>query len=114
MTGMHSALVIDGETLSVVMGDAVCLELFVTVSRACAAVLCCRMSPIQKARIVAMVKTHMRMDTDVRETLCGEHGNECVRGCAEETYRCCCCHCRGCKSRASIGREPVSEVFACV
>ena len=48
------ALVIDGATLSIALDEMP--ELLLAVSRWCQTVICCRMSPLQKARIVKLVK----------------------------------------------------------
>ena len=48
------ALVVDGKTLAVIMAQR--RATFAKVSHQCSTVLCCRMSPLQKAQIVAMVK----------------------------------------------------------
>ncbi|XP_027044475.1 probable phospholipid-transporting ATPase IF [Pocillopora damicornis] len=49
------ALVIDGVSLSHVLRG--CSELFEGICQKCVAVLCCRMSPLQKAQIVQLVKS---------------------------------------------------------
>ncbi len=51
-------LVVDGATLSVIFAyQSDNLSSFRALSDGCAAVICCRMSPLQKAEIVHMVKT---------------------------------------------------------
>eukprot|EP01124_Arcella_intermedia_P013940 TRINITY_DN20318_c0_g1_i1.p1 TRINITY_DN20318_c0_g1~~TRINITY_DN20318_c0_g1_i1.p1 ORF type:complete len:1088 (+),score=213.39 TRINITY_DN20318_c0_g1_i1:430-3264(+) len=50
------ALVVDGKSLSF----AISLDNFVTFALHCSTVICCRVSPIQKAQVVAMVKKHNR------------------------------------------------------
>lgn len=50
------AFVIDGETLAVLLSDpSTCLK-FVLLSKYCKSVLCCRVSPAQKATVVRLVK----------------------------------------------------------
>jgi len=48
------AVVIDGSTLLLVMDF--CANQFVRIGKRCVAVLCCRMSPLQKAQVVKLVK----------------------------------------------------------
>eukprot|EP00794_Sanderia_malayensis_P011228 gene11228-12407_t len=48
------ALVVDGSTLLLIMEFFA--ELFVNIGQRCVAVLCCRMSPLQKAQVVKLVK----------------------------------------------------------
>ena len=52
-TKSHS-LVVDGKTLTLIMAER--KSAFSNISHQCATVLCCRMSPLQKAQIVSMVK----------------------------------------------------------
>ena len=49
------ALVIDGETLKLVLDDRL-KQKFLLLCKECRSVLCCRVSPAQKAAVVAMVK----------------------------------------------------------
>lgn len=51
------ALVVDGSTLAYILQDEATTEQFIRISRQCVAVLCCRMSPLQKAQVVKLVKT---------------------------------------------------------
>lgn len=53
---MSFALVVDGETLHTLESDENLVRAFQDVSMRCHSVLCCRMSPSQKAQIVYMVK----------------------------------------------------------
>ncbi len=50
-------LVVDGATLAAIFPYHDNLAVFRTLSDGCAAVICCRMSPLQKAEIVKMIKT---------------------------------------------------------
>ena len=52
-TKSHS-LVVDGKTLTLIMAER--KRAFSDISHQCATVLCCRMSPLQKAQIVSMAK----------------------------------------------------------
>ncbi|KAK7484877.1 hypothetical protein BaRGS_00023920 [Batillaria attramentaria] len=52
--GEEYALIVDGRTLKYALTDH--REVFVLLCRKCIAVLCCRMSPIQKAQVVRVVK----------------------------------------------------------
>ncbi len=55
--GESYGLVVDGDTLSAVFAfPEDNLELFRSVADGCAAVVCCRMSPLQKAEVVRMMK----------------------------------------------------------
>ena len=51
----HDALVLDGRTLTVAMQPAV-RPAFVALALRCQSVLCCRVSPLQKAQVTLMVK----------------------------------------------------------
>ena len=50
------ALVIDGHALSFALNEPHSRELLIRVSKNCRAVICCRVSPLQKALIVRLVK----------------------------------------------------------
>lgn len=55
--GMQHALVIDGLTLAVVLsGDL--KEKFLDLASRCKSVICCRVSPKQKAQITYLVKVY--------------------------------------------------------
>ncbi|XP_023570818.1 phospholipid-transporting ATPase IB [Octodon degus] len=56
------ALIIDGETLKYAMGIGIKTD-FLNLALSCRAVLCCRLSPLQKAEIVDMVKKNVRAIT---------------------------------------------------
>ncbi|XP_005406394.1 PREDICTED: phospholipid-transporting ATPase IB-like [Chinchilla lanigera] len=56
------ALIIDGETLKYAMSFGVKTK-FLNLALSCRAVLCCRLSPLQKAEIVEMVKKNVRAIT---------------------------------------------------
>ncbi|XP_075419671.1 phospholipid-transporting ATPase IB-like [Tenrec ecaudatus] len=56
------ALVIDGETLKYVLHFEI-KKNFLTLALSCKTVLCCRLSPLQKAEIVNMVKHHVKAIT---------------------------------------------------
>jgi len=51
------ALVVDGSTLAAIFAYSDALDDFRRVTSACSAVVCCRMSPLQKSQVVRMVKT---------------------------------------------------------
>jgi len=59
--GTH-ALVIDGETLRLMLDERV-KQKFLLLCKECKAVLCCRVSPSQKAAVVAMVKNGLQVMT---------------------------------------------------
>lgn len=54
------SLVVDGATLTSIFTYPENLELFQELTNSCAAVICCRMSPLQKAEIVTMIKKSKR------------------------------------------------------
>ena len=54
--GSNWGLVVDGASLAVVMPDPQNRLLLYTVAARCRAVVCCRMSPLQKSEIVKMMK----------------------------------------------------------
>eukprot|EP01132_Coremiostelium_polycephalum_P005005 gene5005-6233_t len=56
------ALVIDGHTLMFALEDNICLSLL-KLTRQCKSVICCRVSPLQKALIVKLVKDNLRSIT---------------------------------------------------
>lgn len=56
------ALVIDGDTLKLVLDDTI-RQKFLLLCKECRSVLCCRVSPSQKAAVVRMVKTGLNVMT---------------------------------------------------
>ncbi|XP_060047702.1 phospholipid-transporting ATPase IB-like isoform X2 [Erinaceus europaeus] len=56
------ALIIDGETLNYAL-DSEIKRKFLSLALSCKAVLCCRVSPLQKAEIVSLVKKHVHAIT---------------------------------------------------
>jgi len=56
------ALVIDGDTLKVVLDDSL-RQKFLLLCKECRSVLCCRVSPSQKAAVVALVKHTLQVMT---------------------------------------------------
>ncbi|ETV92051.1 hypothetical protein H310_13577 [Aphanomyces invadans] len=54
------SLVIDGDALEMVMADADTCAMFLKVAMACDSVVCCRVSPSQKAEVVGLVRTNNR------------------------------------------------------
>ncbi|ORY67355.1 P-type ATPase-like protein [Pseudomassariella vexata] len=69
--GPTHALVIDGFTLRWVLDDSV-RQKFLLLCKQCKSVLCCRVSPAQKAAVVAMVKTGL----DVMTLSVGDGAND--------------------------------------
>jgi len=65
------ALIIDGDALKLVLNDAV-KQKFLLLCKECKAVLCCRVSPAQKASVVAMVKRGL----DVMTLSIGDGAND--------------------------------------
>ncbi|KAF8929007.1 hypothetical protein BGZ52_002656, partial [Haplosporangium bisporale] len=54
--GQNTALVIDGLALKFALEDPMCKDLLLELACQCTAVICCRVSPLQKAMVVKMVK----------------------------------------------------------
>ncbi|KAH9137061.1 hypothetical protein AeRB84_018017 [Aphanomyces euteiches] len=52
------SLVIDGDALEMVMADPETCAMFLKVAMECASVVCCRVSPSQKAEVVGLVRTN--------------------------------------------------------
>ena len=67
---MH-AIVIDGDTLKLMLGDEL-KQKFLLLCKQCKSVLCCRVSPAQKAAVVQMVKTGL----DVMALAVGDGAND--------------------------------------
>ncbi|KUF82695.1 phospholipid-transporting ATPase [Phytophthora nicotianae] len=55
----QQAIVIDGRCLTMVFSNDVLSELFLEVSQQCVSVICCRVSPKQKAQVVRLFKTNL-------------------------------------------------------
>ncbi|CAH0478820.1 unnamed protein product [Peronospora belbahrii] len=61
--GRH-AVVIDGECLELALADVRCQQEFLSLAMACESVVCCRVSPSQKAEVVTLVRaTNKKMRT---------------------------------------------------
>ncbi|CAJ0628288.1 3146_t:CDS:10 [Entrophospora sp. SA101] len=67
------ALIIDGETLKYALDDSVKQHLL-DLGKRCQSVLCCRVSPLQKAKVVEMVKD----EANVGVGIAGEEGRQAV------------------------------------
>nr|CCA14919.1 phospholipidtransporting ATPase putative [Albugo laibachii Nc14] len=59
-TSMEQAIVIDGKSLTMVFAHNEISNLFLDVSQFCCAVICCRVSPKQKAQVVRLFKSNVR------------------------------------------------------
>ncbi|CEG45204.1 p-type atpase (p-atpase) superfamily [Plasmopara halstedii] len=70
--GRH-ALVIDGECLELTLEDERCQQEFLALAMACDAVVCCRVSPSQKAEVVTLVRT---ANKKVRTLAIGDGAND--------------------------------------
>ncbi|CAG9311321.1 unnamed protein product [Blepharisma stoltei] len=57
---LNLGLVIDGETLLYVFSDMQAMEHFAMLSCLCHAVICCRVSPLQKSEVVKLVKCNFQ------------------------------------------------------
>ena len=53
-------LIVDGSSLTLIMPVSENKELLFQIAEKCSAVVCCRMSPLQKSEIVKMMKTSSR------------------------------------------------------
>mmetsp|Transcript_16351 Transcript_16351/g.27006 ORF Transcript_16351/g.27006 Transcript_16351/m.27006 type:complete len:1552 (+) Transcript_16351:172-4827(+) len=62
LDGTHGgrAVIIDGRSLGFVLEHDDNMNKFLAVARTCTSVICCRVSPLQKARVVSMVKQKLR------------------------------------------------------
>ena len=69
--GPTHAIVIDGDSLTLVLEDAL-RQKFLLLCKQCKAVLCCRVSPAQKAAVVKLVKTGL----DVMTLSVGDGAND--------------------------------------
>ena len=71
---INIALLVDGESLGFILNDLECMKMFCTISCVCTSVLCCRVSPLQKAEVVKFVKKHFSFKP---QTLAiGDGGND--------------------------------------
>ncbi|KAF9301111.1 hypothetical protein BGZ74_007092, partial [Mortierella antarctica] len=61
--GQNTALVIDGLALKFALEDPICKDLLLELACQCTAVICCRVSPLQKAMVVKMVKDAKKVMT---------------------------------------------------
>jgi len=57
--GIRKALIIEGESLAIVLHDPVLTALFISITKSCEAVVCCRVTPKQKADVVRLVKKNL-------------------------------------------------------
>ena len=69
--GPHHAIVIDGDSLKLVLDDEL-RQKFLLLCKECKSVLCCRVSPSQKAAVVQLVKTSL----DVMTLAIGDGAND--------------------------------------
>jgi magnesium-transporting ATPase (P-type) len=60
---IKKALIIEGESLAVIFGDSILNTLFLSISKGCEAVICCRVTPKQKAQVVRLIKNNMNKIT---------------------------------------------------
>lgn len=57
--GIKKALIVEGESLAIIFGDTILNTLFLSISKGCEAVVCCRVTPMQKAEVVRLIKNSM-------------------------------------------------------
>lgn len=55
---LNLGLIIDGDSLNFIFANSQTMKLFAILSFLCSAVICCRVSPLQKAEVVKLVKNH--------------------------------------------------------
>ena len=60
VNSINISLVVDGPSLNFIMEDAKCMKHFALLSFLCNAVICCRVSPMQKSEMVRLVKKGFR------------------------------------------------------
>jgi phospholipid-transporting ATPase len=72
-TQSRHAVVIDGECLEITLDDDQCREEFLKFAMRCEAVVCCRVSPSQKAEVVTLVRT---TNTKARTLAIGDGAND--------------------------------------
>lgn len=61
--GLHSALIIDGHCLEVIFNSPCLSSAFFFIAASCNSVICCRVSPKQKSKVVKLAKRHGRWVT---------------------------------------------------
>ncbi|XP_069780829.1 phospholipid-transporting ATPase VD isoform X2 [Narcine bancroftii] len=61
-TELHIALVIDGKTLEFALHDSL-QDSFLELSKRCRAVICCRSTPLQKSKVVHLVREKLKVMT---------------------------------------------------
>ncbi|OCT99475.1 phospholipid-transporting ATPase VD [Xenopus laevis] len=59
-SGLHFGLVIDGETLEVAMHEKLQAK-FLQLTKRCRAVICCRATPLQKSKVVKLVRNNLQV-----------------------------------------------------
>lgn len=69
----RQAVVIDGECLELTLADDQCREAFLELAMRCDGVVCCRVSPSQKAEVVTLVRA---ADTKARTLAIGDGAND--------------------------------------
>ncbi|KAF9195339.1 hypothetical protein BGZ51_002854 [Haplosporangium sp. Z 767] len=57
------ALVVNGESLAFVLGNEILEEMFLRIGTSCHSVICCRVTPLQKALVVKMVRKKLHKVT---------------------------------------------------
>ncbi|KAG5456159.1 MAG: hypothetical protein BJ554DRAFT_4179 [Olpidium bornovanus] len=61
--GANNALVADGPALADVLADSALVDAFLAVAMRCRSTICCRVTPLQKALVVSVVRTRLRKVT---------------------------------------------------
>ncbi|GAB9476364.1 hypothetical protein Gpo141_00013430, partial [Globisporangium polare] len=69
----RQAVVIDGECLEITLADDRCRDEFLKLAMSCEGVVCCRVSPSQKAEVVTLVR---HTDTKARTLAIGDGAND--------------------------------------
>ncbi|XP_048475099.1 phospholipid-transporting ATPase VD-like [Rhincodon typus] len=58
----HIGLVVDGKTLEFVLHESL-QDMFLELTKRCCAVICCRSTPLQKSKVVHLVRTKLKVMT---------------------------------------------------
>lgn len=57
------SLLVEGESLRMILLDETLKEAFLTISKDCESVVCCRVTPKQKALVVRLIKENLKKIT---------------------------------------------------
>lgn len=57
------SLLVEGESLTLIFNDQNCQKAFLKISKECESVVCCRVTPKQKALVVRLIKDNLKKIT---------------------------------------------------